>query len=78
MSERCGSKAPKTPLPAGFPVELARNHPDWKYALEPSARCELDDGHGDGTDEYDVARRHRNGGLLWWDPPIVLVGGERR
>jgi hypothetical protein len=72
---RCSSRAPKTPLPPSFTVEAAKTHPTWKYALEPTAQCELEPGHGEGTDEHDVARRHRNGGLLWWDPPIVLVGG---
>lgn len=71
---RCPSHAPKTPLPPSFTIENARAHPQWKYALEPSAQCELESGHGNGTDEYDVARRHRNGGLLWWEPPIVIVG----
>jgi hypothetical protein len=72
---RCTSRAPKTPLPQSVTIESARTHPLWKYALQPSAQCELDDGHGDGTDEHDVARRHRNGGLLWWDPAIIIVGG---
>lgn len=73
---RCTTRAPKTPLPAGLTIEKAQMHPLYKYALLPTAQCELEQGHGDGTDEYDVARRHANGELLWWDPPIILVGGK--
>lgn len=73
---RCTTRAPKTPLPPSLEIEKARTHPTYKYALEPTAQCELDQGHGDMTGEYDVARRHCNGELLWWDPPIILVGGK--
>lgn len=73
---RCSSRAPKTPLPAGLTVESARTHPLWKYALEPTAQCDLDQGHGDGTPDHDPERRHRNGLLLWWDPVVIYVDGD--
>lgn len=74
---RCPSRAPKDPLPPSFTIEAARNHPTYKHCLEPQAQCELDAGHGEGTDEHDVARRHENGCLKWWDPPILHVGARR-
>lgn len=52
------------PLPPSLTVEAARTHPRYKYALEPGAPCELAEGH-DGP--------HRNGGLIWHDPPLYLV-----
>jgi hypothetical protein len=73
---RCPSRAPKDPLPPSFTIEAARSHPHYKHYLEPQAQCELDAGHGDGTDEHDVARRHENGCLKWWDPPILHVGAK--
>lgn len=73
---RCTSRAPKTPLTPSLEIEKARLHPLYRYCLEPTAQCELDHGHGDGTVDHDVARRHRNGELLWWDPPVVFVDGE--
>lgn len=73
---QCPTRAPKTPLPPSFEIDKAQTHPYWKHALEPTAQCELEAGHGEGADEYDVERRHRNGELVWWDPPIIMVGGE--
>lgn len=69
---RCSKRCKPSPLPAGLPIESARNHPTFKYRLEPGAQCELDEGHpGEDPD------RHRNGSLIWWDPPAIFVDGER-
>lgn len=76
MADRCPSRAPKTPLPQSVTIETASTHPTWKYALQKSAQCELDQGHGDGTTEHDVTRRHRNGELVWWEPPVTFVDGQ--
>jgi hypothetical protein len=73
---RCSSRAPKDALPPSMTIEAARSHPRYRYYLEPQAQCELEDGHGAGTGEHDERRRHRNGCLLWWDPPIVVVIGR--
>jgi hypothetical protein len=54
-------------------LDVARVHPGFRHLLEPGAQCELEHVHGAGTREHDTARRHQNGGLLWWDPPIILV-----
>lgn len=72
-TSRCSSRVPKTRTPDGWTVEQLRQHPTYRYYLEPGAQCELPAGHGDGTDSHDVARRHENGGLKWWDPPIIEV-----
>jgi hypothetical protein len=63
---RCAKRCPKPSLPAGMTMETAALHPRHKHLLEPGAQCELEE-HGE-----DVA--HRNGGLVWWDPPKLVVG----
>jgi hypothetical protein len=73
---RCPKHCKVDPIPPSMTIENAARHPGYKHLLEPGAQCKLDDGHGAGTDEHDVARRHANGGLQWWDPPIILVGGK--
>jgi hypothetical protein len=72
-TRRCSSRAPKAPLPPSMTVETARLSPAHRHLLEPTAQCELPARHGARTAENDIARRHRNGGLLWWDPPIVEI-----
>lgn len=74
VENRCEKRCKPDPLPPSLTMETARVHPAYKHLLEEGAQCELDAGHGDGTAEHDVARRHQNGGLLWWDPPIIMVG----
>ena len=75
MSARCPKRCKPDPIPPSMTIESARQHPAYRHLLEPGAQCELDAGHGDGTHEHDVARRHRNGELCWWDPPIFVVAG---
>jgi hypothetical protein len=70
---RC--KNPTNP-PMSMPLETVREHPSYKHLLEPGAQCEKEEGHGQDAPEHDEARRHGNGGLLWWDPPIVVVGSS--
>jgi hypothetical protein len=65
-AERCSSRAPKTRTPEGMPVERCAAHPTFRYRLEPTARCELELEH-DGP--------HRNGGLIWHEPPLLLLDG---
>lgn len=74
VSGRCSYRCKPDPIPPSMTLDVARHHPGFKHLLEPGAQCELDAGHGRGTDEQDVARRHRNGGLLWWDPVIFATG----
>jgi hypothetical protein len=64
----CPKRVKSSPLPPSFPLEAARSHPRFRYYLEPGAQCEHEEGH-DGP--------HRNGLLVWHDPPAVFVGGER-
>lgn len=72
--QRCPKRCKTDPIPPSMTIEAASRHPAFKHLLEPGAQCELEPGHGDGSPEHDVSRRHQNGGLLWWDPPIILVG----
>jgi len=65
---RCTKRAANPPLPPSFPLELAPSHPRYRHFLTPGARCELELGH-DGP--------HRNGLLVWHDPAVLYVGGER-
>lgn len=56
--------------PAGFPDEvLVRDR-----VIFMELKRDLTGRKSD--DRARVARRHENGGLSWWDPPIILVGGE--
>lgn len=73
---RCSNRCKPDPTPQSMSIATVRVHPGFKHLLEPGAQCELAARHGDGTPEQDVARRHCNGGLQWWDPPIILVGGK--
>lgn len=73
MADQCASRAPKTRTPDGWTVEQLQSHPTYRYHLEPTARCELDAGHGAVDGPHGEARRHRNGLLVWWDPPIFEV-----
>lgn len=76
LPARCPKRCPNAPIPPSMTVESAAVHPGFKYLLVPGAQCELDAGHGEGTDEFDIARQHRNGLLLWWDPVIIRVAGR--
>jgi hypothetical protein len=60
---RCDSRAPKEPTPEGMPLDVVAGSPRHRHLLDPSALCELELGH-DGA--------HRNGGLRWNAPPIVV------
>lgn len=64
---RCENKYKNPPLPAGMPVEAARNHPRYAHLLIPGAQCTL---------ELDHAEPYRDGGLIWHDPPLLLVDGQ--
>lgn len=75
MSDRCPKRCKVDPIPPSMTIVAASQHPGFRHLLEPGPQCELEQGHGDGTGEHDEARRHQNGGLQWWDPPIILVGG---
>lgn len=72
----CSKRAGMPRIPEGFSNESAAQHPRFRLLLGPGAQCELDPGHGDGTPEHDRRRRHRSGNLVWWDPPLLLVGGK--
>ena len=63
---RCANRCKPTPLPPSFPIEQARTHPRYRHRLEPGAQCEHEADH-DGP--------HRNGCLVWHDPPRIVVGG---
>lgn len=73
MADRCPKRVSPPRTPDGMTVEQIASHPTYRYALDPQAQCELDSGHGQNAHPHDLARRHRNGGLTWWDPPIVEV-----
>jgi hypothetical protein len=77
MVSRCPKHCKPDPIPPSMTIEAAAHHPGLHHLLEPGAQCELEPGHGDGTPEHDEARRHRNGGLVWWDPPLFAVGGRQ-
>ncbi len=64
----CEKRCPNPPVPAGTPLAVARSARGLKHLTTPGAQCELEHGH-DGP--------HRNGLLVWHDPPAVYVGGER-
>lgn len=57
---QCHARAPK--VPTRMSLEVVAGSPRHRHLLEPSAQCELSDGH-DGP--------HRNGLLVWHAPPIV-------
>lgn len=65
---RCPKRDKPEPLPPSFPIERAREHPRYRHTFAPTVQCELERGH-DGP--------HRNGGLVWHDPPLLFVGGVR-
>ena len=54
-------------LPAGLSVQVAETHPRYQHLLIPGAQCTLEDEH-EGP--------HRDGGLIWHDPPKLVVGAE--
>jgi len=60
---RCEARCPQPPTPEGMPVETVARSPRHRHLLEPGARCEL---------ELEHAGPHRNGGLLWNAPPIIV------
>lgn len=64
---RCPKRCRAEPTPEGMPLDVVAVHPRYAYRLEPGAQCELELEH-DGP--------HRNGGLIWHDPPIVYVADE--
>lgn len=74
MDDRCPKRCKPDPIPPSMTLDAARQHPAYRHLLDDGAQCTLDAGHGEGTDERDVARRHENGGLQWWDPVIIIVG----
>jgi len=67
VRERCSKRDKALPTPPSFPLDRAAVHPTYRHRLEPGAQCELAAGH-DGP--------HRNGCLIWHDPPRIMVGGK--
>lgn len=67
MAKGCTSRAPKDSPPQGFTNESAKLHPLFKHLLGKGAKCEL-------ADQHDPP--HRNGTLLWHDPPLLLLDGK--
>lgn len=63
----CPSRAPRRNLPAGMTMEAAAAHPRYRHLLEPEAPCTLESGHDPP---------HANGLLRWYDPPLILIGGQ--
>lgn len=76
MTDRCQKRCPNAPIPPSMTIESAAVHPGFRHLLEPGAQCELAAGHGDGTEETNLARRHKNGLLHWWDPVVFFVGSR--
>ena len=61
---RCPKRVPPPRTPDGWTVEQLRSHPTYRYFLEPYSQCELEVGH---------AGPHRDGGLIWHDPPLIEI-----
>jgi hypothetical protein len=72
MNVRCSKTSPQPKIPDGVPMESARAHPLWKWYLEPGGCCILEDGH-DGPHRV---RPPGQGGLVWHDPQLLVVGGD--
>lgn len=72
--KRCAKTAPQPKTPDGLTIEAMRTHPTWKWWIGKGARCILEQGH-EGPHR---AQPEGDGGLIWWDPPIVIIAGGRQ
>jgi hypothetical protein len=61
---RCPYRVAATRAPDGWSNEAQASHPTYRHYGDPQAQCEHDAGH-EGP--------HRNGSLVWHDPPVVIV-----
>jgi hypothetical protein len=72
---RCSAMCAPPHAPDGWSREAQRQHPTYRhYADATGIRCELDADHDGGPGSRP--RLHRNGLLTWWNPPLLVVGGQ--
>lgn len=71
---RCSDRCAPPHAPDGWSSEAQRHHPTYRHYVDaPGIQCELEHDHDGGPGK--TPRLHRNGGLTWWNPPLLIVGG---